>query len=75
MTITPATGAPINGVFVDEDDFYVSYRDAGGAIRSIKRTPGMKVVKQDPLQAHRELLDRITDKNIHDLVRYLETLK
>ena len=75
VTITPASGAPINGVFVDEDDFYVSYRDTGGAIRSMKRTPGMKVVKQDPLQAHRELLDRITDKNIHDLVRYLETLK
>jgi hypothetical protein len=35
----------------------------------------MRVVKTDPLQAHHELLDRITDKNIHDLVAYLETLK
>jgi len=35
----------------------------------------LKVTKIDPLQAHHELLDRITDKNIHDLVAYLETLK
>ena len=35
----------------------------------------MKVEKNDPLAAHRELLDTMTDKNIHDLVAYLETLK
>ena len=35
----------------------------------------LKVAKNDPLQAHHELLDRITDKNIHDLVAYLETMK
>ncbi len=35
----------------------------------------MKVVKNDPLQAHHDLLDRLTDTNIHDLVAYLETMK
>ena len=35
----------------------------------------MKVTKNNPLQAHIDLLDRITDKQIHDLVAYLETLK
>jgi hypothetical protein len=33
------------------------------------------VVKTDPLQAHHELLDRMTDKTMHDLVVYLETVK
>jgi hypothetical protein len=33
------------------------------------------VVKDDPLAAHHALLDTITDKNIHDVVAYLETLK
>ena len=75
VTITPAAGAPMSGVLVQEDDFYVTYREASGALRIVKRTPGMKVVTTDPLQAHHDLLDRITDKHIHDLVAYLETLK
>ena len=37
--------------------------------------PAAKVVTTNPLQAHIDLLDRITDKQIHDLVAYLETLK
>ena len=44
-------------------------------MRVVRKVPGVKVTTTDPLQAHRELLDRITDKNIHDLVAYLETLK
>jgi len=32
-------------------------------------------VKNDPLKAHVELLDSITDKNMHDIVAYLESLK
>jgi len=35
----------------------------------------LKVVQNDPAQAHHELLDKYTDKNIHDIVAYLETLK
>jgi hypothetical protein len=33
------------------------------------------VTKTNPLQAHVDLLDRITDAQIHDVVAYLETLK
>lgn len=75
VTLTPAAGAPMSGVLVQMDDFYVTFRDASGAVRVVKRAPTLKVVKTDPLQAHRELLDTITDKNIHDLVAYLVTLK
>ncbi len=35
----------------------------------------MKVTKANPLQAHIDLLDRLTDTQIHDLVAHLETLK
>ena len=31
----------------------------------------MKIVKNDPLAAHVELLDRLTDKAMHDVVAYL----
>ncbi len=75
LTVTPPAGAVITGVLVQEDDFFVTLRDATGTLRVIRRTPGLKVVRNDPLQAHHELLDRISDKNIHDLVAYLETLK
>ena len=59
----------------EESDFYVTVRESDGTIRVVRRTPGMKVAKTVPLQAHIDLLDRITDKQIHDLVAYLETLK
>ena len=35
----------------------------------------MKIEKQDPYAAHNELLEQYTDKNIHDLVAYLASLK
>ncbi len=75
VTVTPASGAPVTGALVHMDDFNVALRDASGEYRSFKRTPAMKVVKNDPLQAHHELLDHYSDKNMHDIVAYLETLK
>ena len=68
-------GRPQSGVLLEEDDFHVTFRDASGGIRVVRKAAGVKVDRMDPLQAHHELLDRITDKNIHDLVAYLETLK
>jgi cytochrome c oxidase cbb3-type subunit III len=75
VTVTPSSGAARSGVLLEEDDFHVTFRDASGAVRVVPKAPGVKVETVDPLQAHKELLDRITDKNIHDLVAYLETLK
>lgn len=75
VTITPASGPATSGVLVEESDFYVTVRDAHGTIRTVRRMPGMKVAKTNPLQAHIDLLDRISDRQIHDLVAYLETLK
>jgi mono/diheme cytochrome c family protein len=65
----------ITGVLVQMDDFYVAYRDDSGALKVVKRSPSLEVVKTDPLQAHHDLLRRISDENIHDLVAYLVTLK
>ena len=73
--MTPASGEPVTGVLIQMDDFNVSLRDAAGAYRTFKRGPGVKVVKDDPLAAHHALLETLTDKNMHDVVAYLETLK
>jgi cytochrome c oxidase cbb3-type subunit III len=75
VTIAPASGPSISGVLVEESDFYITVREDGGTVRVVRRTPGMKVTRVNPLQAHIDLLDRISDKQIHDLVAYLETLK
>jgi mono/diheme cytochrome c family protein len=75
VTVTPASGESVTGVLLQMDDFNVSLRDASGAYRTFKRGPGIKIVKDDPLAAHHALLDTITDKQMHDVVAYLETLK
>ena len=75
VTVTPAGGTPITGVLVQMDDFYVTLRNADGAIQTIRRGPTVKVEKTDPLAFHNQLLDKVTDKNMHDVVAYLETLK
>jgi mono/diheme cytochrome c family protein len=75
VSIETGSGAPLKGVLVEESDFFVTLRDAEGNVRTVRRTPEMRVTRANPLQAHVDLLDRITDEQIHDLVAYLETLK
>lgn len=75
VTVTPVTGPAVTGNLVQIDDFNVSLRDAEGEYRAWSRIPGLKVKIDDPYAAHIELLDRITDKNMHDVTAYLETLK
>lgn len=75
VTITPASGPAVTGVLVEESEFYVAWRADDGTIRVVRKAPGMQITKSNPLQAHIDLLDRITDAQIHDLVAYLETLQ
>ena len=75
VTVTTESGETLSGPLERMDDFNVSLRDAAGNYRSVRRTPGTRVVKNDPFADHIQLLSRITDKNIHDVVAYLETLK
>jgi mono/diheme cytochrome c family protein len=75
VTVTPPSGQAVSGVLVELNDFTVTLRDDAGLTRTFERTKDLKVQKNDPLAAHREMLDTLTDANIHDLVAYLETLK
>jgi mono/diheme cytochrome c family protein len=75
VTITPASGPAMTGTLVQMDDFTVTFRDGNGQQQTVRRVPGMKVVRNNPMQFHIDLLDRLTDKNMHDVVAYLETLK
>lgn len=75
VTVTTATGESVTGVLEEIDDFNVSLRDDTGRYRSFRRSPGVKVEKHDPYAAHVALLDEYSDKDIHDVVAYLETFK
>ncbi|NUR52975.1 MAG: c-type cytochrome [Acidobacteria bacterium] len=75
LTITTPDGATVTGDLITLDDFQVAVREASGQYRSFRRQPGMQIVKHDPYAAHVDLLDRLTDKAMHDVVAYLETLK
>jgi len=75
VTVTPPSGTPVTGVLDKLDDFNVSLRDAAGEYHSFARTPDLKVEKKDPYQAHYDLLEAYSDKNIHDVVAYLASLK
>jgi cytochrome c oxidase cbb3-type subunit 3 len=75
VTATPATGEAMSGALVELDDFFVTLRTASGQLRVVPRSPSLRVDVSDPLQPHRELLDRLTDANMHDLTAYLWSLK
>jgi cytochrome c oxidase cbb3-type subunit III len=75
ITVAPPAGPPVSGALVRIDDFNIALRDASGEYRSWKRTPELKIERSDPYAAHVELLEKLTDQNIHDVVAYLESLK
>ena len=75
VRVTPENGAPVSGVLLQMDDFYITLRQADGGQLTFRRTPATRVEKTDPLEFHNALLDKISDKTMHDVVAYLETLK
>ena len=72
--VTLPSGEQIKGPLAHIDDFEVALRDGAGWYRSFSRDQ-VKVEVQDPLAAHRELLGKLTQADIHNLFAYLETLK
>ena len=73
-TVTPRTGPNVSGTLDFIDDYTVGLRDAEGYYRSFSRD-AVKVDIQDPLAAHAQLLRQYSDKNMHDVLAYLVTLK
>ena len=74
VTVTLPSGEQVTGILMHLDEFNVALRDSSGWYRSWLRDR-VQVKVDDPLEAHRKLLYRYTDSNIHDLFAYLETLK
>lgn len=72
--VTLWDGSKHAGKLLHVDPFYVAIEDANGNYHSWSAS-GIKVVVNDPLEKHRQLLAAYTNKDVHDLFAYLETLK
>jgi cytochrome c oxidase cbb3-type subunit III len=75
VTVTPSGGQPVTGSLERIDDFSVALRDATGEYRAFTRGPNVKLDIDDPLTVHNQMLDAYTDQDMHNVVRYLESLK
>ena len=76
VTVTPPSGAKVEGTLVRLDDFYLVLRLADGNERSFARsgeTPRVEI--RDPYEPHRKLLPTYRDSDIHDVTAYLATVK
>ena len=74
VKVTLPSGETVSGVLKRVDDFNISIYDSSGAYHEWSRG-SVKVEIDDPLQAHRELLSKYTDSDMHNVLAYLETLK
>jgi cytochrome c oxidase cbb3-type subunit 3 len=74
VAVTLPSGEKIEGPLEHLDDFEVGLRDGNGWYRSFARDR-VKVEVKDRLAAHRELLDKLTQADIHNLFAYLQGLK
>ena len=76
-TVTTETGESITGAIVRLTDFDVLLYDrASGRIRSwLRRGETPKLVVDDPLQAHVDMLMKWTDADMHNMTAYLASLK
>jgi len=74
VTVTPPGAAAVTGRLVYRDEFTIALTDSSGWYRSwpIDR---VTVSVDDPLEAHRAQLGRYTEKDMHDVLAYLQTLR
>lgn len=76
VTVTLIDGKVVEGKLDHLDDFVVTVTDANDNHFTYDRSKSVaKVVVHNPLQAHIDMLPKITDDEIHNLTAYLVTVK
>jgi len=73
-TVTTAAGEKVSGRVLVINNFDVSIQDADGKTHKWP-ADSVKVEKEDPIEAHRELLPKYSDADMHNMFAYLVTLK
>ena len=72
--VTLPSGEQVKGTVEHLDDFVIGLRDESGWYRSFSRAR-VKLEVQDRLGAHQQLLEKLSQKDFHDLFAYIATLK
>jgi cytochrome c oxidase cbb3-type subunit 3 len=74
-TVTLPDGQKIDGRVVHHDEFEIAITGPDGWYHSWRTAEVKSVEIHDPLAAHKALMTKYTDKDIHNLFAYLVTLK
>jgi alcohol dehydrogenase (cytochrome c) len=74
VSVTLPSGEVVTGRLAYRDEFTIALTDASGQHRSWP-VSAVKATVDDPLDAHRKLLDSYTDDQMHDVLAYLQTLR
>jgi cytochrome c oxidase cbb3-type subunit 3 len=76
VVVTAADGQRYEGRLDRIDDFLVTLIQADGTPKTFRRNGNSPAVQiTDPLEGHKKLLVKYTDKDMHDVTAYLVTLK
>lgn len=75
VTVTLASGQKLTGSLRTLDDFNVIFTDSQGQVHSLALDANTRVDVEDKMATHRQLLDKYTDADMHNLTAYLVTLK
>ena len=76
VTVGQAPASQTTGRLVRIDDFVVTLALPNGAQQTFRRDGEIpRVVINDPMQAHKQLLPKSRDEDIHNLTAYLVTVK
>jgi len=73
-TVTLPSGEQVKGHVIFQDDFSVGLIDANGWYRSFDRSKH-KIELNNRLAAHRDLLFKLSQDQVHDLFAFVQTLK
>jgi len=74
VTVALPSGKTVEGELLHLDAFTIALKDADGWYHSWP-VNSVKFTVHDPISAHRKLLDRYTNADMHNVFAYLETLK
>ena len=73
-TVTTRGGEKVTGVVAYKDEFIVGLKTADGTYRSWNLDK-VTYVEDAPVKKHADLFPNYTDKDIHDLMAYIQTLQ
>jgi cytochrome c oxidase cbb3-type subunit 3 len=74
VTVKLSSGESISGTLIDLNAFDVALIEANGWYHSYSRAR-VQLEITDPLRFHREMLPNYTDRDMHNMLAYLETMR